>query len=67
MKNKYSCALNKEAVDASRMLVPISKATWCYISENSIVYNQKCENLRYDILLFGKNVKYVSNMELWYY
>jgi hypothetical protein len=64
MKNKYSHTQNKEAVDASRMLVPVSEAAWCYISENNTVYNQKCENLRSDILLFGKNFKYGSNVEL---
>jgi len=66
MKNtsKYSCTVNKEAVDAFRMLVPDSEATWCYILENNTIYNQKCENLRYDILFFGKNFKYGSNMEL---
>jgi len=56
--------VNKEAVDAFRMLVPDSEATWCYILENNTIYNQKCENLRYDILFFGKNFKYGSNMEL---
>jgi len=64
MKNKYFCTLNKMVVDASRMLLPVSEAMWCYISENNTVYDQKCENLRYDILLFGKNFKYGSNMEL---
>jgi hypothetical protein len=64
MKNKYSFTLKKEAVDASRILVPVSEATWCYISENSTAYNQKCENLSSDFLLFGKNFKYGSSMEL---
>ena len=67
MKNKYSCTQNKEAVYVSRMLVPVSEATWCNISENSTVYNQKCKHMRYDILLFSKNFNYGSNMELWYY